>query len=166
MQYLEAAWSQIYGSVADNIYPLLWQSTDCACSTYQNIYFSWLDFANLCKINLLIMYVPHIIIGVYSSYYDVLIFKLAIAIFLRHWIYRMDLIDSSMIMYYYLWEIHYSETFILVESFILLSFAWSLRHCKSMALSMIHSQLLWFPSFTRNHDTHCTFNVDLKNFGY
>ena len=43
------------------------------------------------------MYVPHIIIGVYSSYYDVLIFKLALAIFLRS---RMDFIDSSMNMSY------------------------------------------------------------------
>ena len=93
-------------------------------------------------------------------------YNLHFGIFLRPGIYRMHFIDSSMIMCYDLWEIHFSKNVILVESFILMSLAWSLRHCKSMSLSMIHSKLLWFPSFTRNHDTHCTFNVVLKNFGY
>ena len=48
------------------------------------------------------MYVPQNVIGVYSTDYNVLIFKLALAIFLIHGIplYRMDFIDSSIIMCY------------------------------------------------------------------
>ena len=41
------------------------------------------------------MYVPQNVIGVYSTDYNVLIFKLALAIFLIHGLYRMDFIDSS-----------------------------------------------------------------------
>ena len=70
------------------------------------------------------MYVPQNVIGVYSTDYNVLIFKLALAIFLVHGMpYRMDFIDSSMIICYDLSEIHYSDNFILVESFILIGLA-------------------------------------------